>query len=589
MSPLLPMVTQLALHYAVGRAAAAEPGATAAPAADAIPLALSLEPVPFAQTRVWEEVAQPGGSSALVSLSVSRELPGRWLAADEYGAVFLTDDRGGRWTRMLAGGAPDVTSDEQLLLEAEALSEDSFEGVEAADVDAESAAVDRANETTSQALEEERNGAPPLPPAVWFDRAGIAFASRQDEVWRSTDDGETWSRVDGDGGATAFARVGETLVAGGSNGIRASLDDGASWLDVDGAVDGHTVREISVFAGKFHAATDGGLFESPDALRWTRVLSAPDMPLVSVIADPNYPEGYWLVAERGLYRTDDSGQSFSRFGNQPLKGLRKMVHVGDTGHLLAISADGVWESMDGGVKWTPASRLLSDPDVRALDFEGGEPVIATAKGVWRMIRPEQLAETTPAVRASMPLALTVQTALSRSGMDGDMLSLAQRSGLLPLIPALTVQAKYGWQAGRAADFQVLSAAGTRDTAFSATAALCWGACSASSSYYSYDSESYDVQQMVDDGQLTVIDGNVYDSTAVVAAAANVSQSLSTYRVSTAQQISEAWITRARLLDEPLAGSGTRDQVMHALAVQEIDARLDAWTNGRFSTWQPESP
>lgn len=589
MSPLLPMVIQLALHYAVGRSTAAEPAPTAGTVVDAIPLALSLEPVLFAKTRVWEEVAQPPGSGGLVSLSVSREQPGRWLTADEFGAVFLTDDSGGRWTRVLKGQAPDVTSDEKLLLEAESLSADSFEGVEAADVDAESAAVERANETTSQELDERRNATATLPPAVWFDRAGVAFASRQDEVWRSEDKGETWRRVDGDGGASAFARVGETLVAGGSNGIRASLDGGESWLDVDDVLDGHAVRELAVFGGTFRAATDGGLFESPDALRWSRVISAPDTPLVSVIADPNYPDGYWLAAERGLYRTDDNGQTFTRFANQPLKGLRKMVHVGETGHLLAISADGVWETLDGGVKWTPASRLLSDPDVRALDFDSGEPVIATAMGVWRMIRPETLAETTPEVRASMPLALTVQTALGRSGLDGDLLSLAQSSGLLPLIPTLTVQFKYGWQAGRDADFQVLSAAGTRDHAFSATAALCWGACSVSSTYYSYDSESYDVQQMVDDGQLTVIDGNVYDSTAVVAAAANVSQSLSTYRVSTAQQISEAWITRARLLDEPVAEAPTRDQVMHVLAVQEIDARLDAWTQGRFSTWQPESP
>lgn len=588
MVPTLLLVLSPLLRLALGSAHAAE---GAVPPPDALPTAAPAAVTPLFLSRVWEEVAPTGTRAALVSISASPDNAERWLAADADGAVFLTDDAGARWTRVLEGVEADTVGAERLLLDAELLSADEFDDADSAEDDAGAAAVQRANETTSQVLGAHGDDGA-LPPCVWFDASGtgVALASRMGEIWRSTDSGASWERVDADQGATSFARVDDTLVAGAQDGVRASLDGGATWLDVDSAMQGSRVLELTAFGGAFYAATDGGLFRSPDALRWSRVTAAPDEPLVSVVQDPDYRNGYWLAAARGLYRTDDGGQTFYRFANQPLRGLRRMIHLPEAGHLLAISADGVWESTDAGVKWTPASRLLSDPDVRGLAMAEGTPVIATAGGVWRMVRPQVLGEDrAPEVSKPMPLADTVAIALDRAGLTGDMLALARRSAALPLIPTLTVQSSYNWKAGRDADFQVLSAAGTRDGSGSVTAQLCWGGCATSSSYYSYDSETYDVAQMVEDGQLTVIDGEIYDADAVVSAAANVAQSLASYRVSTAQQIGEAWITRARLADEVVPEASLRDQVMHLLAIQELDARLDAWTNGTFSTWKPESP
>lgn len=558
---------------------------------EALPAVASLAARPLFETRVWEEVAQPAGNEALVGVVVSPDSSTRWLAADQAGAVYLSDDSGSRWMLVLPGVQAEVVSDERLLLEAQALSVDSFEGVDGADVDAESAAVQQATESTAEQLRREP-GVAVLAPTVWFDPAapGAALFGREGELWRSADGGETWLQVDSEAGATAFARVGAALVAGGQDGVRASLDDGESWIDVDSALARRRVRELTRIGDILYAATDDGLYSSPNALQWSRVTAAPDGALVSVIPDPNFEGGYWVAAERGVFRTDDGGVTFSRFANQPLRGLRRIVHLPEAGHLFAISGDGAWESLDAGVKWTPASRLLSDPDVRTLDFAAGEPIIATRSGIWRMVEPERLADLSEPSRPVMPMSLTVEAALSRSGMKADLLTLAKRTRLLPFIPNLTLQATYGWDAGRDADFQVLTSNGTRDDAFGATAQLCWGGCASSTSYYSYETDSFDVEQMVDDGQLTVIDGEVYDANSVVAAAANVAQNLASYRVSAAQQISEAWITRARLvaegntLDVPL-----RDRVMRTLAVQEIDARLDAWTNGQFTTWKPESP
>lgn len=569
--------------------------------AGSLPEVEALLALPLFQTRIWEEVAQPPGNHPLVSLSVNPDFPARWLVADETGAVYYSDDAGARWMLTLPGVEVEVLSGESLLLEAELVSADALDdldevdaadGVDGADPDAESAAIQEANEQVSELVGNAASASPTLTPTVWFDPAGsgVALAGRNGEVWRSADGGETWLRVDADRGATAFARVGTALVAGGEDGVRASLDEGLSWIDVVSALKGRRVQELTRIGDVLHAATDDGLFLSSNALTWSRVTGAPDGPLVSVVPDPDLVGGYWIAAERGLFRTDDGGETFSRFANQPLRGLRRMVHLPEAGHLFAISADGVWESADGGIKWTPASRLLSDPDVRALDFSAGEPIIATARGVWHMVQPEKLTDFQPVVRPVMPMAMTVRAALGRSGMTGDLLALARKTVVLPFVPTLSVQFNYDRNASRDADFGTFTSSEARDISVGMYAQLCWGGCSTSSAYYDYDTGDYDVQQMVDDGQLAVIGGEVYGANSVVAAAANVAQSLATYRVSAAEQISEAWMTRARLVadgntfDVPL-----RDRVMQTLAVQEIDARLDAWTNGQFTTWKPESP
>ncbi len=567
------------------------------PSVDALPTVERLPEPPLHLSRVWEEVAQPSARAQMVSLRVSPDSPARWLATDSLGTVFLTDDGGSRWMVVLPGVEDATVSDEQLLLEAEMLASDAFSGVESPEDGTEpdggesTAAIERANETAADMLAK-GDGDVQLPPTVWFDLAGsgVALLGRHGEVWRSGDGGETWARVDADGGATAFARVGPALVAGGEDGVRASLDGGLSWIDVDSALQGRRIRELTEFGDLLYAATDNGLFASADALQWRRILAAPDGPLVSVLPDPDYPDGYWVAAERGLFRTDDGGATFLQFANQPLRGLRRMVHLEEAGHLLAISADGVWESLDSGVKWTPASRLLSDPDVRSLDFAGVEPVIATAAGIWRMVKPERLSDMETPIAPTMSLSATVGSALSRPGMTGDLLSLARRSAFVPLVPELQVQFDYDWDGSKSADFSVGSQAGDRNSDLGVTAKLCWGNCD-ETVYYNYEADEFDVQQMVDDGDLTVINGQVYDAGNVVSAAANVAQALANYRVSAAQQISEAWMTRRRLVAEQASPSDAplRDRVMQTLAVQELDARLDAWTNGRFTTWQPESP
>lgn len=587
--------------WALPSTAEAPPEPGVPPGPDVIPSApvQELPLVPLAGTRVWEEVGSPSPRSETVSLSVSPEAANRWLAADAAGAVFLTDDAGARWMEVIPGTEDDAINDERLLLQAEMLSADSIQGV--SETDAEdpeygiagdaAEAVREANETTSAVLQARAGAA--LPPTVWFDRAGggIALVGRAGEVWRSADGGETWLRVDGEAGATAFARVGSVVVAGGEDGVRASLDDGVSWVDVDSALVGRRIVELAAFGGTLYAATDNGLFWSFDALHWSRLEAAPDGPLVSTIPDPDFPGGFWVAAERGLFRTDDGGRSFAPALNQPLRGLRRMVHLDEPGHLLAISSDGVWESMDAGLKWVPASRLLSDPDVRALDFSSGMPVIATATGIWRMVQPEQLTDLEVQHKPVMSLGATVDLAVSRAGLRGDLLAMAKKTRALPFIPNLTLSASAGLGGSRDADFQVLATSGARGIDWAANAQLCWGGCSSSTSYYSYDSDSFDVEQMIDDGALTVIDGEVYDEGSVVAAAANVAQALQSFRLSTAQQVGKAWMSRQRLVAEgpSLASAPLRDRVMHELAVEELDARLDAWTEGRFTTWKPESP
>jgi hypothetical protein len=95
----------------------------------------------------------------------------------------------------------------------------------------------------------------------------------------------------------------------------------------------------------------------------------------------------------------------------------------------------------------------------------------------------------------------------------------------------------------------------------------------------------------------VFDGQVFDEGEPVAAAANVAQAIRSYRRYLADHVADAWLARVQVSRESAAvrSQPLRDQVHHALQLQELDARLDAMTDGAFSrsisrsSTSPEDP
>lgn len=593
------------------------PGVSAGVAPDVAPPAPAQLVEPLGTRFVWELRAPLGSGVRAAGLAIQTGVGGSWFVIDERGGVWVSEDDGAHWERVLASqltdGGQELPDDEDLLLEAEELRDQALEEIEAesevpsldpsqevvldAPVEAE-VEVEPGNLEDATALaadpEEKINDEGAVLPFVWVDPSDLdrVFVGRPDGAWRSVDSGRSWSRISAsstdDPQLTTFARgIDGALIAGTHDGVRFSLDHGDTWLDSVDATDGSRVYAIVQEASAYWAATSRGLFRSLNGLGWAPV-PLPDSGDVRVIVpDPSWDAGFWVATSGALLRTDDGGATFYVAGRQPLRGLRDMVQLDEAGHLFAISGDGVWESMDGGVIWTTADRQLGEPDVRAVALAESGLVIVTPRGVWRLVAPRE-PERAGGVRVeTLSLAATIDASITRGGLNLDLVSLARVGVLAALAPRLEVTFDYDKTAGRAAYVSSAKTIDQHDQDWSLVAKLCWGSCASTAT-------SIDVNEVETGDSIYVFDGEVYSEGEPIAAAANVAQRIRSYRRYLGEHVADAWLSRVRLV----AATGAvrslplRDQVLHTLQVQELDARLDALTAGEFSrsfTRLEESP
>ncbi|MFZ5478042.1 MAG: hypothetical protein ACOZNI_14805 [Myxococcota bacterium] len=578
-----------------------------APAVVCLSAALAQEPVeapapapaaePLADRFVWEQRARLPSGLGAVAVAVTPG--GDWLVLDEEGNLHRSDDKGSTWSRELAGegAGEEAPDDEAVLLEAEAIRDEEIgsleveeeveeveevDGVEIVTID--TSEVEAALEdvrTEVEARLADRAADEGVAGAVWVHptASSLVLVGRADGTWRSEDGGRSWAVVSSRGG-TSFTAFGEGLFAGTGEGISYSIDGGRTWVDVEGAAGGGAVSQVVAESGWLWAAGEGGLWKSRDGLRWSVAEGIGAARVLAVVPDPAWPGGFWVATPTGLLRSDDGGRSFFPSGRQPLTDLRRLVHLGLAGHLLAITGDGAWESVDGGVRWFPAARLLTDPDLRDVAFDGGLPVVAARTGVWRMAAPPVL-EGIGRRTELMPLYDAVRAAQNRTGLEVEPLSLARASRLALFTPRLAMTLRSEWEGNRDVDYLAFSNTEDHDADWRFTANLCWGRCT--STEIDYDPDDVSIDEAVYEEDLYVMDGEVFTEEQVVSAAANVAQSIRAYRTHLAQVVTDAWIARQRLAQE--AGQVNtlplQAQVDHALKELELDARLDVYTEGAW--------
>jgi len=603
------MWTVLLLVFPAALAAGVPEPEVEPPAPMAIPAPPPVPVVPLARDLAWEPRAPLPEGEPPAAVAVE---PGRgwvWLAVDTAGTVFRSGDAGVSWSSVLPSVYADSGLDDEARLaeaaeiaEAEAASaedlieaEDLEEG-DTVELDVEELDADLAEDAirvldTLRVAPTVGGGAV----RVWFDPEDgeRALVGRPDGTWRSEDGGQSWTQVERRHAPTVFARVSGALVAAG-DGLLVSLDDGRSWIEVEGIFRDIVVHGLAVDAGTVWAATEAGLLRSEDALRWTSVAAAGDGPVAAVVVDPDWAGGLWIARGDALLRSDDGGASFAPLGRQPLPDLRRLVHLGEPGHLLAVSGvDGVWESLDGGVRWQPVVRGLTDPRVMDVGFVGKRPVIATTGGIWELVSVRESVEATPA--RGLDLSDTVGLALSRTGLDLDPVSLAGRAAAYRLTPKLVLQGYWAQRRSRDADYVDLDTTEANDRTWFATTQLCWGACDTLITYSDGDDlESLAEDELAGQAELYVLGDEIYldDDPSTIAAAANLTEATTRYRVSLADRVAGAWLARSRLVHESAlrADAPLREQVMAVLAVAELEARLDGWTGGAFTrSLSGESP
>ena len=544
-------------------------------------------------TRVFVALSSPGPDSEQV------------MALDGAGAVWRSFDGGAAWQRVLpplsASALDTGMDDEALLLQAEGISEpfpegDDFESMggdsEEELLEAQGIIRDELDDAMSiqQLLDTDATGPAPErigslshDPMGWMN----VLLGRLDGIWRSQDGGRSFQQVHSGVHAAGFAWAEDGIVAAATHkGVYLSLDGGESWAPVAGISTDLVVHDLVYDwdAGWF-AATDGGLLTSPDGIRWrfaraTSALAGQEVLAISVDSD-----SIWAATENTVLRSDDGGTTFVPVTRQHLPQTRRLLRTLTPGQLLAVGADGVWETLDGGFRWRPVSAGLRGPSTWDLAWADDTLFLAGESGLYKLARDlasDEAAFAEKPARVIPALAPLVDAALHRSGVDPRQAGLKpERNAMGRILPELGLDFQLVDRENLSVDCVNRTNAMDTDWDWRAMVVLQWGrGANASTADSALENASFSDLYYTMRGELFQAD----DSGSVRAAASALTSESTAYRVDLGEQVARLYYSRervARILDGGPTGDIRRDP-QRTLDLQELTAWIDAYTEGAMS-------
>ncbi len=202
------------------------------------------------------------------------------------------------------------------------------------------------------------------PVGLYVSKSGDLFVPASESgLIRSRDDGKSWERLATGMTATPTAAVGmnergDFFVCTTSEGMYRSTDGGATW-DVPISAKTKTVRSLLILPqGRMFAGTAAGLLRSTDfGKNWNDTVPALQGNAINEMIFASSGRIYAATGD-GVFRSSDLGTTWSRsvdgfFRND----IATICLAGDSAGndilFAGTSSVGLYQSMDGGVKWTP--------------------------------------------------------------------------------------------------------------------------------------------------------------------------------------------------------------------------------------------
>ena len=544
-------------------------------------------------TRVFVALSSPGPDSPQL------------MALDGTGAVWRSFDGGAAWQRVLpplSTSALDTgIDDESLLLEAEGVSEpfpdgDDFESMEGDSeeelLEAQGVIRDELDDAMSIQQLLDADSAGPAPerigslshdPADWMN----VLLGRPDGIWRSVDGGRSFQKVHSGAQAAGFAWAEDGIVAAATpRGVYLSLDGGESWAPVAGVSTDLVVHDLAYdWEAGWFAATDGGLLTSPDGIRWRFARATSALAGQEVLALSVDQYSIWTATENTILRSDDGGVTFVPVTRQHLPQTRRLLRTLAPGQLLAVGADGVWETLDGGLRWRPVSAGLRGPSTWDLAWADDTLFLAGESGLYKLARDLEWSEralSQKTTRVSPALAPLVDAALFRAGVDPRLAGLKpERTAMGRVLPELGLDLQLLDRENLSVDYIDRTNALDTDWDWRAMVVLQWGqGAIASTADSALESASFSDVYYTMRGELFRAD----DSRSVRAAASALTSESTAYRVQLGEQVARLYYSRervARILDGGPSGDIRRD-TERTLDLQELTAWIDAYTDGAMS-------
>ena len=241
-----------------------------------------------------------------------------------------------------------------------------------------------------------------LPEPLWVSVLVVSdthlFAGTGSGVFRSTNNGTSWTEVNTgltDSVVLSLTVSGIYLFAGTNSDVFRSSNNGTTWTAADSglpvniaAVNAFAVSGPNIFlgAGNPFGGGDAGVFLSTNSgTSWTEVkagLTNTNVMSLAVSGEKLFAGTY----PSGVFLSTNNGASWAP-ANTPFSEFSEMLRVGPnlfagTGSPYSPGGDGVFLSTNG-TTWTTVNAGLTDTSVHALAVADTNLFAGTQTGVWR--------------------------------------------------------------------------------------------------------------------------------------------------------------------------------------------------------------
>lgn len=541
---------------------------------------------PYSEAWLWRRSSPPGGL-AVVAAAAHPVDAGRVAAVTSDGTVWVSRDGGRTWAEVLAAGRSrdGLSIDESVLLGVDVRIDELLDVGSTDDLDEEavadlfSEAIDAVTAETRADLEvdpeftaDQLPSSPGGASVTWLP--GRLYAAVGGATYLSRDAGRGWGQVLDVMAHDVLELPSGASVALTEDGARISLDGRAFYDFVDGT-EGRGLTGGVMVGDVLVAASADGLWASRDGENW-RPWGSLRGEVRGLAAHPERPDVVWVITPAGLRRSGDGGQTFDAVVLRDAQLVDVSVPLPD--RVVVTRPGSVLESRDDARTWSVATQGLEGvADARLAVGPDSRLLLATRDGLWTLRRVTEGPGARGQAWADLPDLLSAS--LDRQGLVLDFDPFRRRWSSA-MMPRFQIDATTGSDSDL-----TWSGLGTRSAAggsWRVMGRLVW----TPRGSRSVDQSSYGVN--IDTGVL-VVDNQpilmVGDDDYV--AAARLGQAVLGYRASLADTVTELYRARAELVAERarLRGERLQRQVLHELSIAEVEARLDALTDGAVLRWE----
>lgn len=222
--------------------------------------------------------------------------------------------------------------------------------------------------------------------------AGTLWAGTAKDLYRSNDNGVTWTSIQtGRSGEqyTAICVSGTAVFVGTRrSGLIVSSDGGSSWTEIMLNTEGRNITSLAVVGMRVFAVVRDSTGRVYTAAGLSKLWQISDggvtvMDVATLMVKDSVL--YAGCTDGSVYRGGSAGNAWTALTKLPL--AVEVSALAGTGTTLyaGTMGKGVYRSDDNGVRWTGASMSLADSTVLALAIVGGTEFAGTYSGVFRSL------------------------------------------------------------------------------------------------------------------------------------------------------------------------------------------------------------